>query len=486
MKAIFNYLNPINHLGDKKYSFLFPFLITVGTAFLLEIYINVIVKDPNAVGIYAITFFFVLIIYSSFRDGIKGGITASIVTVIYYLYIIYSRHYTGPRLTSGLETTFVFLLIYGLLAFIIGWLKQTIDSLIERESNEKRRLQIILEQLPVGAIITDEKGVVVMANKKLDSILATKFPLGFQIGTKTLFDSRANNKKVIPSKGPLAQIISGEKKSVEGEYTILRSDEKKAYLVVRASAIFNKDNKFMAAVAIINDITHRKEIELRKDDFVNMASHELKTPITSMKLYLQSLEKRITNTKDSKSKVILNHIHEQTNRLQHLVNDLLDVSRLQTGKLSFNKEVFRLDVLIQETIELMDGSHSNHSIIFQTKSPVEIKADKFRIYQVITNLLNNAIKYSKKHTEILINLSTKKNKVIITITDFGIGIAEDQQTKIFDRMYQVVDDKTNTFPGFGMGLYIAKEIITRHKGIISVTSELGKGSTFSIELPVKT
>lgn len=483
LRKVLTYINPIAQLGNPNYSFIFPLSLNIVVATLLEIYVHSIVNDPTIVAVYAIVFFIAIIIYTSFRDGIQGGFISTTFTLGYYLYIVYTREYTPEQFESAIETIVFLGVIYFMLALIIGWLKQTVDRLIEREANEKNRLRTIVEQLPVGVIVTDSAGQVVMANKRLDSILGTRFPLGFQIGSKSLFDIKNNYKKVTPSKGPLAQILTG-KTSLEDEYTITRKDGKNLYLHIKASAIFNREHKLMAAAAIINDITQRKEIELRKDDFVNMASHELKTPITSMKLYISSLEKQLKELKDEKAITTLQHIHDQTNRLQKLVYDLLDVSRLQTGKLTFSKEKFRLDELIQETIDVMKSSHSTFTISFKEKQPITVDADRFRIYQVLTNLLNNAIKYSSKSNEIHIMLHKSNHYAKVSVIDFGIGITKDQQEKIFERLYQVPDNKTNTFPGFGMGLYISKEIIKRHKGRIGVKSAPNQGSTFSFTLPI--
>jgi signal transduction histidine kinase len=188
---------------------------------------------------------------------------------------------------------------------------------------------------------------------------------------------------------------------------------------------------------------------------------------------------------DDKATSILTNIRNQTNRLQKLVNDLLDVSRLQTGKLTFEKEMFRLDELVAETIEVLKGSAKRQKLIFEKTSPVSVYGDRFRIYQVITNLVTNAIKYSPDNTDIIIKVYKKNKKAEVSVQDSGIGIDKDQRKRIFERLYQVTDDKEKTFPGFGMGLYISKEIIKRHKGNIWVESEKGKGSTFYFNIPLK-
>jgi signal transduction histidine kinase len=157
---------------------------------------------------------------------------------------------------------------------------------------------------------------------------------------------------------------------------------------------------------------------------------------------------------------------------------------LQTGKLHFTKEDIRLDELIEETVEQLEGTTKNQSITFSGKNPLTVNADRYRVYQVLNNLITNAAKYSPEGSDITVRLKKIDGKAVVSVSDSGIGISKDQQKKIFDRLYQVVDAEINTFPGLGMGLYISKEIIKRHKGTIWVESEKGKGSTFFFSLPL--
>jgi PAS domain S-box-containing protein len=484
MNGLSYFLNPIARLGNRHYSFWTPFLITLFIIFISEVYAYGIAKDPMAVGVYAIFLFVALIIYFSFRDGILGGLIASGLTIGYYFYIIYTRQYSGEMLASGIQTTLFLGVVYSLLSGVIGWLKQTIDSLIEREANEKRRLETIIAQLPVGIIITDSKGVVVEVNKKVDAIMGMKLPIGFKMGQAPLLDTRQNGKKLSPSQGPFAQVIATGKPVIGKEMIITRKDGKQVYIQTSASPIHTIDGKMIAAASIITDVTQQRELEQRKDDFVNMASHELKTPITSMKLYIETLMARL-DTKDERVLKILSRIKYQTENLQELVSDLLDVSRIQTGKLTFHKETFSLTELIDESVHVMQETTLSHKITFNKKHKIAVQADKFRIYQVLTNLLTNAIKYSPEGGEVIIAVRKDAGKVTVSVSDSGIGITKEQQKKIFDRLYQVTDPKEKTFPGLGMGLFISKEIIKRHKGNLWVESQKDKGSTFYFSLPGK-
>ena len=381
--------------------------------------------------------------------------------------------------------------VYATIAIIIGWLKQTLDLLIvsevkarEQAENGRLRLESVLEQLPVGVMLADAKSDTVQVNKHLESILGEKMtPSVPAKENSATVVNRQINKSLLPSNWPITRALKHGEQVFAEELEIIKSHKKHIFLRVNATPIVNSAHQIIAAVSTLYDVTAEKEQEKRKDDFINMASHELKTPVTSMKLYLELLERRLEKKQDTTSLATLAKIQHQTSKLQELIGDLLDVSRIQTGKLLFKKEKFNLTTAVQETIEMLEDMSKGRHIIFSTKKKYPVLADRFRIYQVLTNLITNAIKYSPDDSKILIKISQPSSDLQVSVQDFGIGIAKDQLKKVFGRLYQVSDPTEKTFPGLGMGLYISKEIITRHKGKIWVESEKGKGSTFFFTLP---
>lgn len=480
------------HLGDNKYSFFFPLFITLLIYTFSEIYAYNIARNPSIVGLYIIYTSIILVVYFAFRSGIKGGIVATLMTVFYYLYIIYTRNYTGGKLKGAVDFTILLGISFAAIGLIIGWLKQTIDKLIEEETDEKRRLQAIIHQLPVGIIIANHRGIVTHVNKKTSTILGIKIPIGAIVGKDTFVSYKKDGKFVSPTQTPLYQVLHTRKPIIDKEYIIQRPDGKKRTIQVNASAIRNKSGKMIAAASIISDITTQKEIEERKDDFINMASHELKTPLTSMKLYIDGLSMILKQNGDKKLQKTIQGIRQQSDRLQGLVNSLLDVSRLQTGKLNFVMEEFRIDTLIRDCVhELAATVYDGKQIEYHGKSAIKVNGDKFRVHQVLINLITNAIKYSPENNVVKVSVEKDTKEAVISVQDKGIGIAKDQQRKIFDRLYQVNDPTTKTFPGLGMGLYISSEIIKKHKGRIWVESEGAdgipkdkRGSTFYFTLPL--
>jgi signal transduction histidine kinase len=227
------------------------------------------------------------------------------------------------------------------------------------------------------------------------------------------------------------------------------------------------------------------ELVNKRDEFFSVASHELKTPVTSLKAYTQLLLMDESELKgNSNHEVMLKKMDLQINKLTSLINDLLDTSRLQNGKLVYTKSSFKFDEFVSEIVAEIQLTTDSTLIVIKKNDPVEVNADRDRIGQVLTNLLTNAIRFGRRSEEIIVESTVEGDQVICSVRDFGEGINQDQQDKIFDRFYRVSGNNLHTFPGLGLGLYIAKEIINRHDGKIRVESAKGCGSTFYFELPI--
>lgn len=225
-----------------------------------------------------------------------------------------------------------------------------------------------------------------------------------------------------------------------------------------------------------------RQFEQRKDDFIKMASHELKTPVTTIKGYVQVLQLRAQN-KDVFLTDSLVTIDRQVSKLTKLIADLLAATKFETGKLPVNKEVFAINELIESLAKDTRTIAPRHTITVTHHDTVSIYGDKDRIAQVFSNLIDNAIKYSPAASGIMIDINKAGDKVIIAVRDFGIGIAPGEEQKIFERFYRAGGKSEATYPGFGIGLYIVNEIIALHEGRVWVKGEKGKGATFFVELP---
>ncbi len=234
---------------------------------------------------------------------------------------------------------------------------------------------------------------------------------------------------------------------------------------------------------LLSEIEVRKAAEAQKDDFIAMISHELKTPLTSLKGYLQLIKMQYDNLNKSEALTFLDTANRQTNKLNSLVNDLLDISKIENGKLKFNNKSFYFPELLRNTINMMEQVNEDSQIILQGQADVEIEGDEMRIEQVLINYLSNAIKYSPKNKDILVQATTTEDHLRITVTDHGIGIPAEMHHKIFDKFFRV--DAPGHFQGMGIGLYICAEIIQRHGGTYGVESTPGAGSSFYFTLPLQ-
>jgi PAS domain S-box-containing protein len=265
----------------------------------------------------------------------------------------------------------------------------------------------------------------------------------------------------------------------------IRNNENRVYLI-EVRKLFKEEHKDELILLAFEDITNRKVLEQQKDDFISIASHELKTPITSIIAYSQILQKRAQILEDSTFMVTVKHINEQARRLTKLIRNLLDISSFQIGNFYLNKEEFDLNAFVAEMASEFRLINKSHKIILKGEISKKIYADKVRIQQVITNLINNAIKFSPQANQIIIRLSSDhdNNIAIISVEDFGIGITLQEQNNLFNRFSRSTKVKTQNISGVGLGLYISLEIAKKHGGNISFESEEGKGTVFTFTIPM--
>ena len=236
--------------------------------------------------------------------------------------------------------------------------------------------------------------------------------------------------------------------------------------------------------ALLDEIEFRKQAERKKDEFISIASHELKTPLTSVKGYVQLLERSIDKGDVPTLKKHLLKAQIQLEKLNELITDLLDISKIESGKLKFNKQPFMMDSLLDSVTDIIHQSNPEFKIIKTGTAKREICGDEMRIEQVIINFLTNAIKYSPGTSEIHIKVEERGEHIYVGVKDFGIGINADQQKNVFEKFYRVEETAIH-FQGLGIGLYISAEIIRRHNGEVGVQSIPGEGSEFYFSIPLQ-
>jgi PAS domain S-box-containing protein len=229
------------------------------------------------------------------------------------------------------------------------------------------------------------------------------------------------------------------------------------------------------------NIHQQKVNENMKDEFISIASHELKTPLTTIKGFFQLIKRDVTEQTSLGSFVV--KAERQVERLSRLIEDLLDVSKINAGKMVYNKDNFDFSTLLADTVESIQHTSTTHQIELHSACDIQFYGDQLRIEQVLINLLNNAIKYSPGSRKIVVKCEIENNNLVVSVEDLGVGIAEEHLKSLFNRFYRV-DNSSARFQGLGLGLFIANEIVKRHGGSFWIESVPGKGSTFSFLLPL--
>lgn len=221
-----------------------------------------------------------------------------------------------------------------------------------------------------------------------------------------------------------------------------------------------------------------------REEFMSVVSHELKSPITSQKGFIHIALMIAHKKGDKEYEKYLVKIEQQTNKLTTLINDFLDISKLQVGKLKMNFSQFDFNELVHEVVEELNATDIKHRICVQGKTTADYYGDRLRISQVLTNLLTNAVKYSPNSKKVDVDLRDSRKNITVAVKDYGIGMSKKDQGKLFSKYYRVEGTDEKNFKGFGMGLFIVAEIIKLHEGKISVKSNKGKGTTFTMVLPI--
>ncbi|KQR91070.1 hypothetical protein ASG01_14365 [Chryseobacterium sp. Leaf180] len=270
------------------------------------------------------------------------------------------------------------------------------------------------------------------------------------------------------------------------EYKIQNKSDGKVRLLQANGRIFYDNTGHPQSLnGTLRDITEQKKEQERKNDFMGVVSHELKTPLTSLKAYIQLLQRLPEDKRLAKQEDLLEKCLKQADYMNSMISGFLNVSRLDSGQLHIDKKPFDLQTLFSEIEDEVLLSNPAHQFVFKGSGSIFINADRDKISQVLHNLIGNAVKYSPFDTSVTVEyIALDHNQIQISVHDKGIGISEKDQKLIFDRYYRVQDISVKSISGFGIGLYLCKEIIELHKGSVSVFSSKDDGTVFSFMLPI--
>jgi PAS domain S-box-containing protein len=297
-------------------------------------------------------------------------------------------------------------------------------QLIQRLQAERALLEEVLRQMPAGVVIAEAPtGRVILRNRRAEQLLHFSVPPAQQDQDLQGKTFHLDGTPITDEDWALGRALTKGEVVIGEERLYVRRDGTSCYLRISAAPVKDSQGNIIAGVLSFYDITEQKELEQRKDEFISMASHELKTPITSLKGFTQVFLPRFKTCDDEEYLRLLTDMDGQINHLTRLVNDLLDVSKMRVGHLEYRKEPFDLDGLVQEIVENVQRTTPTHRLVLAKQAHVGVFGDRERIGQALTNLLTNAVKYSPQADRVLIRMAQDEQQVIVNVQDFGVGIA---------------------------------------------------------------
>jgi PAS domain S-box-containing protein len=348
---------------------------------------------------------------------------------------------------------------------------------------EKHRLDALIDNSADGVMILDHAGRIEIFSRALSAL--TGCPQEIAVGrhcSEVLVLYNEQGVVRCAAVCPLLDPSIRKTSSIEG--FIRRPDGRRVAVGITYVPLFDESGRRVNTVANVRDVTPAREADALKSTLLSVISHELKTPVALIKGYAGTLRREDANWDRETLNQSLAIIEEEADRLNKLINNLLDASRIQAGGLKLRFSYLRLDLLAQKVANEFKTQSSRHSITFDvpTELPV-VLGDEERLREVLGNLLSNAIKYSPHGGEIVVGGRVDANEVRIFVADRGIGIAPSEQSKIFEHFYRVDSASTRTTQGAGLGLFLVKAVVEAHGGRVWVESEPGKGSRFIFTIP---
>src|SRR5688572_1745480 len=364
--------------------------------------------------------------------------------------------------------------------------RREIENLASMMAERSARLDSILGSMTDALWVYDANGIVVDVNQAALNMfgLASRAE-AIQHGSFARFNFRDSEGRAVGWQDmPYSRALAGETVPdylAMGRHLITGRD---LDLSIAAAPIISEG--VVGAVLVIRDITAVQELDRKKDEFLSVASHELRTPLTTIKGYTQLLSQTVNDLLPEERSTYISAVLGEIERMMGLISELLDVSRIETNRLQIHPQQIRWLNFIEGRISAFRVQHPSRSMRFDVSAPESVVvADPDRMRQVVDNLLSNALKYSPEGSDIDVRVATEDGFVATSVTDHGIGIPRDEIPQLFERFHRARNVSSRYYGGLGLGLYIARAIVEAHKGEITVESEEGVGSTFTMRLPMK-
>lgn len=466
---------------------------------LLTALAMVAVELTNETALRIVGFVVLLLVAPAiaFLYGLRPGLASSALVSLYAAY-----HFSSPgqlfRYTGDDLRSLITLITLSIIPTImVGVLRHAVHA---GERQLRRQLDFanaVMGSLGEGVYAVDAQGLLTFMNPAAEEMLGwTEAELLGKNMHDSIHCQRADGTPFPLEECPLLEVLkSGRTCQAED---VLTTRDGQIFPVAYTSSPIITDGGLMGAVVVFRDITERQQAEEQREEllaqvehaldlrnqFLSIASHELKTPITLLKGYAHILRGQLEKTVDVNKLKPLRVIDRQVGRMARLVDELLDASRIESGKIRFEMAPFALNEALDEVISEVRVSAPDFVVrVDEAARNLWVVGDRERIQQVMTNLLTNAIKYSAKRKEVGVCIRRDDNNAVVSIGDYGIGIPEEQQSEVFELYFRATNASVNNYGGLGMGLYISKHIIDHHGGAIGLRSEQGEGSTFTFSLP---
>ncbi|MBI4511208.1 MAG: PAS domain S-box protein [Deltaproteobacteria bacterium] len=340
----------------------------------------------------------------------------------------------------------------------------------------ERRYRTVLEQATDGLMMADEDGRLVEANQAACKLLGRSRDTLLSMRVSDLFpkeDLAAHPLRLNEVLG--GATIQVERRAIHGEGQLVPME-------IGATGIDLEGKRH--AVASLRDISERRKLETMRDEFLSVAAHELRTPITVIKTYVQLLERLVPSGQDPVMDRACRALGRQAARMARLVQDLLEVSRVQVGRMQLKRELIDLAALVSRVVDAMQALTATHELGVELTAEPAIDGDPERLEQVVMNLIDNAIRYSPDGGLIRIRLGMHEGEAHLQVQDFGLGIPEGMRERVFERFFRAHAGTRSNYGGMGVGLFVCRSIVELHGGRIWVESKEGEGSTFHVALPL--
>ncbi len=359
--------------------------------------------------------------------------------------------------------------------------RKRVEDLATTIAGERDELQHIVNELPEGVVVMRLDGPVIR-NRVADELLGRPFTGDFEAAHTDYRPRRPDGRPYETRDFPINRALAGE--SVRGEEMLFHNPTRDEDLNILVSAApVRRDGEIVAGVSVFQDITELRAFERQRTEFFSMASHEIRTPVTAILLQLDLALKQISRGDSSNTEEMLRKAKQRTKALTALINDLLDVSRLDVGKFALELEDLDLAEVVRRTVEDYPADDNHPIRIIRGGASLPIQGDARRIVEVIENLLNNAVKYSPQGGAVTVEVGRERESAVFRVRDEGLGVPEAERGQIFERFFRTSVAKA--YGGVGLGLYISKEIVNRMGGEIGLESSDAKGSVFRVSLPLQ-